>query len=64
VSVFLLYRKLRFRKEKNNYTAVQFFWKSFSFSKNAHGIRKAKLLRPSAVGGAAKLLFLLRNYHF
>jgi len=40
---------------------VQFFLKSFSFSKNAHGIRKAKLLRLSAVGGAAKLLFLMQK---
>jgi len=71
--ILFLYRKLRSRKEKNNHTAVQFFLKSFSFSKNAHGIRKAKLLRPSAVGGAAKLLFLLQvispsqtenQYHF
>jgi len=36
--------------------------KSISFSKNAHGIRKAKLLRPSAVGGAAKLLFLCEKH--
>ena len=46
------------KKQKIIILPYNFFEKLHLF-KNAHGIRKAKLLRPSAVDCAAKLLFLL-----
>ena len=57
---FLLYRKLRSYTIKIlSYCRAIFLKSKELLFKNAHGLRKAKMLCTSAAGGAAKPLFLL-----